>query len=150
MQNNLPELRDIHLPEGVSIFPPAYGWFVILAVIFVAYLSYVLIAYLRRKSKKIYAVKMLNNLQNDDIIGSAKQVSIILRKICLFKYKNAVSLKARDWAEFLNNHSKTKLSLKSASLLIDAPYINISSSTYNEQDLVELKNFATSWVGENL
>ena len=30
MEQNLPELRDIHLPEGVSAFPPAYGWWVIL------------------------------------------------------------------------------------------------------------------------
>ena len=29
MNDNLPELRDIHLPEGISAFPPAYGWYVI-------------------------------------------------------------------------------------------------------------------------
>ena len=33
LDNNLPELRDIHLPDGVSAFPPAYGWWVILATI---------------------------------------------------------------------------------------------------------------------
>ena len=41
-ENNLPELRDIHLPDGVSAFPPAYGWWImllsILAVIAMAYL----------------------------------------------------------------------------------------------------------------
>ena len=31
MQDNLPELRDIHLPESIPAFPPAYGWWVILA-----------------------------------------------------------------------------------------------------------------------
>ena len=29
LQDNLPELRDIHLPDGVSAFPLAYGWWVI-------------------------------------------------------------------------------------------------------------------------
>lgn len=27
--DNLPELRDIHVPDGVSAFPPAYGWWVV-------------------------------------------------------------------------------------------------------------------------
>ena len=33
MPDNLPELRDIHLPDGVSAFPPAYGWWVVLLAI---------------------------------------------------------------------------------------------------------------------
>ena len=33
MNDNLPELRDIHLPEGVSFFPPAYGWYVIVITV---------------------------------------------------------------------------------------------------------------------
>ena len=28
--DNLPNLRDIHIPDGVSAFPPAYGWWVML------------------------------------------------------------------------------------------------------------------------
>ena len=29
--NNLPEIRDIQIPDGVSFFPVAYGWWVVLA-----------------------------------------------------------------------------------------------------------------------
>ena len=58
MEENLPELRDIHLPDGVSIWPPAYGWFVILLSIAAVFLLYELYRLWRRKSKKLYVFKI--------------------------------------------------------------------------------------------
>lgn len=51
MEQNLPELRDIHLPEGVSAFPPASGWWVILGGILLLLLLTELFLIVRRKSK---------------------------------------------------------------------------------------------------
>ena len=59
MEQNLPELRDIHLPEGVSAFPPAYGWWVILGGILLLLLLTELFLIVRRKSKKRYALYLL-------------------------------------------------------------------------------------------
>lgn len=56
MEQNLPELRDIHLPEGVSAFPPAYGWWVILGGILLLLLLTELFLIVRRKSKNAMLV----------------------------------------------------------------------------------------------
>ena len=34
---NLPEIHDIYIPDGVSMFPLAYGWWVILGSIIAAF-----------------------------------------------------------------------------------------------------------------
>ena len=52
--DNLPELRDIHLPEGVSAFPPAYGWWVILFGVLLLFGLYELWKLWRRKSPYLY------------------------------------------------------------------------------------------------
>lgn len=48
MMDNLPELRDIHIPDGVSAFPPAYGWWVVLAGVVALFLLAELFLILRR------------------------------------------------------------------------------------------------------
>ena len=58
--DNLPELRDIHLPDGVSAFPPAYGWWLILAAIILAVVLFEVFKILRQKSKKRYALLLLS------------------------------------------------------------------------------------------
>ena len=57
--DNLPELRDIHVPDGVSAFPPAYGWWVVLAGVVALFLLAELFLILRRASKKLYARRLL-------------------------------------------------------------------------------------------
>ena len=52
MMDNLPELRDIHIPDGVSAFPPAYGWWVVLAGVVALFLLAELFLILRQASKK--------------------------------------------------------------------------------------------------
>lgn len=150
MPDNLPELRDIHLPtEGVSMFPPAYGWYVILASFAAFILLFKLFQYLRLKSKKRYALNLLNQFPQNDIEAAA-QMSLILRRICVLKYHEAAALFGDAWIKFLNDHSKKKLSPQAAVLLGDAPYISSKSNKFNAQDVAELRKFCIEWIGENL
>lgn len=89
MEQNLPELRDIHLPEGVSAFPPAYGWWVILGGILLLLLLTELFLIVRRKSKKRYALYLLAHVRQENAVAAALQMSEILRRICVYKYKEA-------------------------------------------------------------
>ena len=57
MQDNLPELRDIHLPDGVSAWPPAYGWWVMLAAVIAIFLIIKIVQKIIRKSRKKAAAK---------------------------------------------------------------------------------------------
>lgn len=150
MNDNLPELRDIHLPDGVSIWPPAYGWFVILGSILALICLYKLYKYWRRKSRKVYALRLLSELDTTQVIPSAIAVSELLRRICVYRYPDAVSLDGDKWLAFLQQKTKAKLNKNNAELLLNAPYINPQKNEYTTEQLNELILFAKSWVGENL
>ncbi len=150
MQDNLPELRDIHLPDGVSAFPIANGWWLLLAGIVLLFLSVQFVLYLRRYSKARYALKLLQEISAENVVLAAKEMSEILRRICVFKYKEAAAMLGTDWIAFLNQKSKTPLNETSAELLINAPYIPQESRTYTVQDLENLRLFCQKWIGENL
>ncbi len=149
MPDNLPELRDIHLPEGVSAWPPAYGWWVILAAVIIGWISVKLIRQIIRKSRKKYALQLLAQYPMNDIFA-AREISKILRRICVLKYKSAAALFGQAWLDFLNNHAKHKIYGRTAELLINAPYINPESNDYNSNEVDELREFCRDWIGENL
>ena len=150
MQDNLPQLRDIHIPqEDISFFPPAYGWWVILIVLILSVISFYLVRFILQKSKKRYALKILTSLEADNL-SSAVKISELLRRICVYKYKNATTLYGKEWIKFLNEHSKTQITGKSANLLLNAPYMDRTTKTYDKQNMVELYRFCYSWIGENL
>lgn len=150
MQDNLPELRDIHLPTGdISFFPPAYGWWVLAGALVFAVLIVISVRFLLQRSKKRYALRLLEEARRPDL-GAAVKMSEILRRICVYKYKQAAALFGMDWIEFLNRHAKEKISGKTARLLLDAPYINPDSKVYDEKDVAALYGFCRRWIGENL
>ena len=148
--DNLPELRDIHLPEGVSAFPPAYGWWIILLGFLLMFGLYRLWKLWRQKSKKLYALRLLDSIKAANIVEEAREMSEILRRICIFKYPEAAALFGRPWIDFLNSHSREKLEGKAAELLIDAPYIHPATKTFVQTDADKLREYCQSWIGENL
>ncbi len=148
--DNLPELRDIHLPEeGVSIFPLAMGWWGILGTLLIMFLSLKLFLWIRRTSAKIYARHLMKQLQKNDI-NSAVKMSELLRRICKRKYPEAVAYSGDVWINFLNSHTKYKISDKVADLLKNAPFISETSNLFNENDVLDLRKFCEEWIGENL
>lgn len=150
MGDNLPELRDIHLPDGVAAWPPAYGWWILLLGVIVLAGLAELFLILRRKSKKRYALRLLNNIYCNNTLESVIEMSAILRRICVYKYKEAAVLSGQAWLDFLNLHSKTKLEGKPARLLLDAPYMKPEGKSYSSADVVKLRQFCQAWIGENL
>lgn len=150
MQDNLPELRDIHLPDGVSVFPLAYGWWVIVLSIIGAIVLIKIILYLRRKSKKRYALKLINTIAEGNPVMAAKQSSEILRRICVLKYPKAATLYGQDWLDFLHLHCRKKLNEAEAGLLLNAPYMDENAKGYGAKEIKEIKQFCISWIGENL
>ena len=146
--DNLPLLRDVHLPVSEWLFPLGYGWFVLLGAIFVLYISYKIIKYIQSKSKKYYALSMLKKLKQDDL-SSVIKISEILRRICLYKYKNAITLFGDEWIVFLNNHCSKKITEKAAEVLVYGPYI-ATDKKYDKNDYKKVKKFAVDWIGENL
>ena len=149
MLDNLPELRDIHLPEGVSAFPIAYGWWAMAVCIIGIFILYKLAIVILQKSKKRYALKLLRGL-NQNQIKAVAEMSEILRRICIVKYPQATTFTGQQWIDFINSHSKTKLSSKYADLLLNAPYMPESKNQYSQSDIDFLRKFSQQWIGENL
>ena len=108
MPDNLPELRDIHLPDGVSAFPPAYGWWVIVLGLLLIFVATKLIKIARIKSKKLYALRLLMIIDKENQIKAAADMSEILRRICIFKYPEAAVKKGNEWVNFIHSHCKNK------------------------------------------
>ena len=148
--DNLPEIRDIHIPEGVSLFPIAYGWWFILLGLIGAIILIKLIALTIRTSKKIYALKQLKNINTDKPVVAAIKFSELLRRICHFKFKDASALYGEDWIKFLNDHTSHKIADDCAKLLIYAPFMNIDDKSYSSQTAEKLKTFCKYWIGANL
>ena len=148
--NSPVEIRDIQLPLGVDMFPIAYGWWIVLLGIVLLLIIARLIVWGINTSKKHYALKELKNINTDNVIDGAIKMSLLLRRICNIKYKNASVLYGKEWVSFLKTHTKTKIDDKSAELLIFAPFINDNNNKYSSKDAENLKQFCNSFIGDNL
>ncbi|MBR2921774.1 MAG: DUF4381 domain-containing protein [Alphaproteobacteria bacterium] len=150
MPDNLPELRDIHIPQDISNFPLGYGWLVILGILLGSFILYKITRLAVVKSRKIYTLRLVKNIPLANVQKSASKISEILRRVCVYKYPEATVLSGNDWIDFVNSKSKTKLNDKIAGLLVNAPYMPKNSTTYSIDDLAKLKIFCSKWIGENL
>lgn len=149
MENNLPDLRDIHLPaDAVSFWPLAYGWWVILFSALFVLIGFLFIRFMLRKSKKRYALRLLSSLSSSERNNIVK-MSEILRRICVYKYPQAATLFGQNWIDFINGRCSDNLSAASAQLLLNAPYSRPDSS-FAPQEVENLKRFCILWIGENL
>lgn len=147
--DNLPGLRDIHLPDGgVPFFPLAYGWWSILAFLAAAFIAYKVLRYLWQQSAKLYARRILLSLKDDTDLAAAVKMSEILRRICVRKYPEAVAKSGEEWIEFLNTKSKWPLTGTAAILLRDAPFM--VKPSFKVDDMPTVWRYCYDWIGANL
>jgi len=150
MTDNLPQLRDIHLPDGVSLWPIAYGWWIVISALIALILMIYGWKYIRRKSKKLYALRRLKKMEKNPDMTMAAATSELLRRVCIYKYPQAVGLVGKEWIDFLHSHSKVKLDENCKQLLLDAPYMPKESMEFSKVEIQKLSEFCKRWIGENL
>ena len=117
IENQLVNLKDIHLTPPVSFWPPAPGWW-ILAVLLISSLFFGGVWFYRRHKKrkpKTEALRILKDLQilyqnSQDEVASLRNLSNLLRRTALTLYENdeVASLQGSSWLEFLDKTGKTK------------------------------------------
>ncbi len=146
--DDLPELRDIHLPDPIGLFPLGAGFWSLIFFLFAAALLFFIGRHYYLKSKKHYAIEFIKNIKKQDIDG-VRQISEMLRRICKIKHKKAVALYNKQWADFLNKNSSVKLSNDVLNVLINAPYAP-SQTPVSKTCFAQIKDFALSWVETNL
>lgn len=126
----LQELRDIRLPDAVSWWPPAPGWWVVVLFATVLVVVGVLRArrYLRSPSRA--ATRELTRIRRDyrttrDVHALAVALSIFLRRCVLaaFPRVEAAGLTGDAWLSFLDRTGATvAFSHGPGRVLISAPY----------------------------
>ena len=150
MNDNLPELRDIHLPsEPIPFLPLAYGWWLLSALLIGIIAAIWLFRLWRCKSKRHYALKLLSDLDVRQTVSVIK-MSELLRRICVYKYPRAATLFGIDWINFLNDHCRIKMGDSASAILLNAPYAAPHTSIFEGKDIAELREFCQAWIGENL
>lgn len=127
MEQNLPELRDIHLPEGVSGISAGLRLVGDFRRYPFAVVADRTVFDCPPQKQKRYALYLLAHVRQENAVAAALQMSEILRRICVYKYKEAAALYGQPWLDFLNRYAKIKLEGASARLLLDAPYMNPAS-----------------------
>lgn len=148
--NNLPEIHDVYIPDGVSVFPLAIGWWIILGSIICFLVLFKFILWSIKTSKKYYALNKLKKIETEAPVEAAIKISELLRRICNVKFKNASVLYGDEWITFLNEHTNQKLPKEAAKLLVYAPFMDKNDKLYSSKTASELKEFCKNWIGANL
>lgn len=112
MENNsLADLKDLQLPDAVSIFPLAPGWYavIILLVLIALALGYWQIRRLRKQRKVANIVGLLDNIKLQDNPQLLAEVSILLKRVAREKFpeQQPQNLFGEKWLQFLDNSGKT-------------------------------------------
>jgi hypothetical protein len=156
--SNLP-IRDIHLPDPVSWWPPALGWWLLLLLIVVA----VALIVWRTKRRRLFKLRNTARAELDalyqeyqkqyDAKQFACELSVLLRRICIsyFPGSDAAGLAGTQWLEFLDsklsekhNKSGQKYSDGVGSVLNSAPYQDkLNNSDIDAEALYQL---TTEWI----
>lgn len=127
--NALP-LRDIHLPDAVSWWPPAIGWWLLplllVALFFFARWLYKRLRFVPLNKRVQIEFKHIQQAfnQHQDPQQLAADISVLLRRTCI-SYKNrrdTASLTGEAWLQTLNTLSSVKFPDSTAKTLLSAPY----------------------------
>jgi len=124
-------LRDIHLPDPVSWWPPAMGWwFLLLFSLLLIWVLVVFIKYLRKpvlkKSAKAKIDEVINAYdKHRDKQLFIQQLSVGLRRIGIsyLPRNESAGIAGKDWYEKINQLvNNNKLSDEIINLLSQGPY----------------------------
>lgn len=121
-------LRDIHLPDAMSGWPPALGWWllILLCMLLIGLIFMIRRWYLSPKRVALRELSHLKKLKKElkpQIL--IQHISTLLRRVCMTLYPRAdvASLSGETWLQFLDQLSgKQQFTQGIGRCLMDAPY----------------------------
>lgn len=107
----LNQLKNVHLPNGTSIFPIAVGWYllIILVLLFAAGLLWWKFIKNKYKKQKLQAYAILAEIEKNKSEEMLSEVSILIKRVAIFKFprESVHTLFGERWLEFLDKTGKT-------------------------------------------
>ncbi|MCB1825609.1 MAG: DUF4381 domain-containing protein [Candidatus Competibacteraceae bacterium] len=148
--NPLADLRDIHLPEPVSWWPPAPGWWLLAVLSLLVVGGLLWWRHHRRRTPQRVALAELTRLRVDfqrdgDGAAIAAGISTLLRRLALahFPRNQVAGLVGDAWLRFLDRTGGgNPFSAGPGRALIQAPY----RCTTEALEIEALLNVAEAWI----
>ena len=115
-QDPLANLKDIHLPNPVDLWPPAPGWWllVLFSVSMITALVYWLVIRWKKQAYQREALLALTAIETDfnhhgDTRQLVRDISGLLRRTCITRYGRrwASNITGEAWLSFLDEKGKT-------------------------------------------
>ncbi len=146
----LQDLRDVHMPDPISWWPPAYGWWMIIMLFIVVIGIGVWAAARYRQSRfRRLALTRLNQVKQQYAMDANEQLAIIqlsqlVRRyaLAMFPRSEVAGLSGQSWLEFLDQVGK-------AHLFSDGPGQILRSSPYQSRfgsSLARLFPLIEQWI----
>ncbi|MBA2653906.1 MAG: DUF4381 domain-containing protein [Gammaproteobacteria bacterium] len=146
------QLRDIHYPPPVPIWPLAVGWYYVFGflLIIMAVICYWWLKTMQKRRLKKIVLHRLEQLQvqQDSQQNIAEELSMLLKRVALAIYprREVAGLYGEEWLRFLDKTSlTTEFSQGAGRLLVIYPYQG-KAEPLPEQLFHLIKN----WVKKNL
>lgn len=112
--NPLADLKDIHLPADVSMFPLAPIWYILITILAIAIIFFIIRHFMKQAKLKrfnhineqIIALENNTNLTDAEVVI---EVSTLLKRIAMLKFaaQKPEFLSGKEWVDFLNRTGKT-------------------------------------------
>lgn len=146
------QLADIHLPQAPAAWPPAWGWWLLLALV-LAMGVFLVVKYRRFKARKqrrqqvLHALDTLaQRLHKERNTAAIADLNILLRRLALthFPRQQVASLTGKKWLEFLDKSANmTEFTQGAGRILADAPYL---AEVTESADIDALIKVVRKWV----
>ncbi|MDF1677752.1 MAG: DUF4381 domain-containing protein [Legionellaceae bacterium] len=145
----LADLRDIHLPEAVSAWPPGPAYYALIALAIICLLLFV--KYKQRQrytAPKRQALLELEQIKCDYLESphsqeAASKITTLLKRVALVYHPrvDVASLHGQDWLHFLEDTSQQIDFQAVQNSLIDTPF-----NPEATEDLTPLLSAASDWI----
>jgi hypothetical protein len=147
--NPLQDLRDIHTPAAIENWPPAYGWWLVAALVLfgLVILTIWLVKFRKVRLAKRQALKTLKQIDGS-ASNSASQLNQLLKRVAMtyFPQQNVQKMYGSTWINFL---AKTLPSKQEKAF--SEPFESLQHSLYqaHRSENLEYSNYyksAETWI----
>ena len=123
---DLSGLKDLHLLTEPSLWPLAYGWWVLLASLIGLILLGIIVFIIWHNRPVVYAIRKVKKITQKEMddITYIKKLSQLLRRVAIAADDRTAVAKLSDikWQQFLMTRVPKTLSEEEAHLIAFAPY----------------------------